>query len=137
MKRNKGFTLIELLGVITLLGVIALVVFPLLLKQINNARSGIKDANDVLLIDAAKDYVSSHENQYIAEEGNNYCISMETLINENYFNPKLKDSENKELDLNKVIEISYKKNMRDFLRGVEKAEMNVSNQQFCDKKCDM
>ena len=132
MKRNKGFTLIELLGVITLLGVIALVVFPLLLKQINNARSGIKDANDVLLIDAAKDYVSSHENQYIAEEGNNYCISMETLINENYFNPKLKDSENKELDLNRVIEISYKKNKFNYKIVENKKCQNITNVELTD-----
>ena len=55
--KKRGFTLIELLGVVTTLGVLALVIFPILLKQINSARSGINDANKLL----ANVYLMEHE----------------------------------------------------------------------------
>ena len=108
--KKKGFTLIELLGVIILLGVLALVVFPLLLKQINNAKKGIKTATDVLILEAAQDYVNDKTNEFIKQEGNSYCVSIEELIKENYFNPDIKDEENNKINSGRVIEIKYQKN---------------------------
>ena len=109
--KKKGFTLIELLGVITVLGILALVVFPLLLKQINNAKLGIKDANDILILDAAKDYVADNEKEFVKNDGNSYCISLDTLIERNYLNPNLKEPENTDLNLKRVVEIKYEKNV--------------------------
>ena len=42
MKKNKGFTLVELLGVIILLGVIAVIITPNILKLEKKFRNIIK-----------------------------------------------------------------------------------------------
>lgn len=124
MKKN-GFTLIELLGVIIILSILSLIVFPLLLKQINKSKEEIEKVNEVLILDAAKDYVFDNENSFKKINGNSYCISIENLIKGNYLNPNIKDSNNNRIDLNKMIEINYNEN---------KFTYKITNKNTCVEK---
>ena len=101
---KKGFTLIELLGVVTILGVLALILFPLLLKHINNARNGISETNKLLIIDAAKDYVNDNINNYKKIQGISYCINMTDI---DKYLPNLKDDNLNDIDKTKKIKITY------------------------------
>lgn len=108
--KTRGFTLIELLGVIMILGVLVLILFPSLLKQISNAKKGINDANDMLIIDAAKDYVEDNGENYKKTYGVTYCINIDTLIENNYLNPKLKDENLNDINQTKIVKLVYNTN---------------------------
>lgn len=101
---KKGFTLMELLGVVTILGILALVLFPLLFRQINNARSGISEANKLLVIDAAKDYVEDNINNYKKIQGISYCIDFSSL---DKYLLDLKDDSLNDIDKSKKIKVTY------------------------------
>ncbi|MBP3920846.1 MAG: InlB B-repeat-containing protein [Bacilli bacterium] len=108
--RNRGFTFIELLGVVIVLGVLTLVAFPLILKQINSAKEGIKKANEVLIIDGAKDYYEDNKTMYRKFDGVSYCIDIETLKQKNYINGNLKDENNEYIDTTGQVKLTYLNN---------------------------
>lgn len=105
--KNKGFTLIELLGVILILGVLVIIAFPPLLKQIKKTKSGISDATKALIIDGAKDYIKDNQPSFETIKGVTYCIEVETLVEKNYVNPKLKDENLNDIDITKKVKVTY------------------------------
>ena len=56
---KKGFTLIELMGVIALLALIALIIFPAILNQMKKIDANISEANKKLIYSAIDDYVEN------------------------------------------------------------------------------
>lgn len=60
MKEQKGFTLIELLAVIVILGIIAAIAIPAISNVINKSDNKAKVQDALLVIDAAKLYVTDH-----------------------------------------------------------------------------
>ena len=104
---KRGFTLIELLGVITILGVLALILFPILLKHINNARDSISDVTRELIIDAAKDYYEDNINNYEKINGISYCIDMNSL---DKYLINIKDENFNDIDKSKKIKMTYNNN---------------------------
>lgn len=102
IRNKKAFTLVELLAVIVLLGILMILTFPKILEMTNSQSARVSNAKMTLIKTAAKSYVADHKNQYPAKEGNTYCISLESLENENYL-----AFEDDELDLNYVIKVSY------------------------------
>ena len=101
---KKGFTLIELLGVITILGVLALVLFPILLRHINNARNSIDEVTQALIIDAARDYYEDNINNYERINGISYCIDINSL---DKYLINVKDENLNDLDKSKKVRMTY------------------------------
>ena len=66
--KKKGFTLMELLAVIVVLAIIALIVTPIVLNLINNARVGAAEQS-------ATGYVKAVENTIMKDMLNNKDIS--------------------------------------------------------------
>lgn len=81
---KKGFTLIELIGVVVILGIISLVVFPALLNQISNSKQQVSDSQKQIIIAAAKNYVEENKNEYANKE--TYTIPVNDLISNNFLN---------------------------------------------------
>lgn len=104
---RKGFTLIELLGVIIILGILAMITFPVVLNQIKNAKQGIKDSTKALIIDAAKDYYEENTNNYERIEGMTYCIDINTLTDNGYLNKKIKDENINDISNTKKVKMTY------------------------------
>ncbi|MFL2098717.1 competence type IV pilus major pilin ComGC [Marinilactibacillus psychrotolerans] len=75
IKKENGFTLVELLAVLVILGIIVAIAIPAVGNIIDNARGDANEAEQELVIDAARLY-------FIENEGTE--VDVETLISEGY-----------------------------------------------------
>jgi len=107
---KKAFTLIELIGVITILGLIAIIAFPPLLKQIKGTKGKIDEATEILITTGASDYIEENKNDFPKTSGNIYCIKLQTLVDDNKVSKDLVDSEGNELDLGKYVKVEILNN---------------------------
>lgn len=78
---KKGFTLIELLGVIILLGVLALIVYPVVDSSIKTSRQKAYEQTVRSILDAAKMYGTSSK---LSVDANLETISLEELKKDGY-----------------------------------------------------
>ena len=127
---KKGFTLVELLGVIVLLGVLTLVMFPILLNQINKSKQGINDATSTMIYEAAKDYMNDNQNTYPKKENISYCIPLVTLVTNNYLSETIKDENMDNINLSKKVKVttnnSYKFELLDECTNNSYEQGNIS-----------
>lgn len=103
---KRAFTLTELMGVIMLLGLIAVIAFPPLLKQIKGTKSKIDAATEKLIIAGAGNYVDENKNNFLKVDGNVYCISLQTLVDDNKISKDFVDAEGNKIDLTKYIQVN-------------------------------
>ncbi|API89602.1 hypothetical protein BKP56_10185 [Marinilactibacillus sp. 15R] len=75
IKKENGFTLVELLAVLVILGIIVAIAIPAVGDIIDNARDNASDAEQELVIDAARLY-------FIENDGNE--VDVATLISDGY-----------------------------------------------------
>ena len=80
---KKGFTLVELLAVIILIGVLLVFTYPKILDIKEKKEIEVDSAKEKLINNAALEYMNNNLNDYPQVLGNRYCISLETLDNEN------------------------------------------------------
>ena len=80
---NKGFTLIEVLSIIILLSLLALLVVPNVLEQKDKKEKEISEAEKQVLFTDAGNYVRDNS-KYVIKSGNVFCITVNTLIEEDY-----------------------------------------------------
>lgn len=106
---KKGFTLVELLGVITLLGLIIGLMFPPLLIQLKKASNSIDEVTERIIIVGASDYVEENKNDF-PKINREYCIKIETLVNENKISKDLKDSEGNKINLDNYVKVTVNDN---------------------------
>ena len=82
--RQKGFTLVELLGALVLLSLIVLIAFPAIVSVVKRSNNKISAATEALIIGAAKEKVEQEKNNYPLTNGNVFCETIQTLIDEDY-----------------------------------------------------
>ena len=113
---KKGFTLVELLGVIIIISAIALIVLPPIINQIGSSESRVDAATELLIKEAAMLYVDHNQKHFEFddyEESSIICITIETLIEENFLESPLKYSDGSLISSDLYIEGElYKQNIR-------------------------
>ena len=80
---KKGFTLAELLGVTVLLALVLVLALPALLGIFEEKEIEIDEAKQELITSAAINYAKSNINSYPYTEGQNACIFLKTLVDQN------------------------------------------------------
>ena len=83
---KKGFTLIEVLGVIILLGLLALIVFPSVVNQMKKIDSNISESSKKIIYIAADEYIADNKNKYQDNfDYNSYIVvEIDSLVNNGY-----------------------------------------------------
>ncbi|MFI3307379.1 MAG: type II secretion system protein [Mycoplasmatota bacterium] len=102
---KKGFTLIEMLGVIIILALITLVVFPTIMNNIDTSRDTIDTVTESLIETAATVYIRENADDFDLNEGDRYCITLQELVNANLLDSPLLDSNQEEIDLSKHVQV--------------------------------
>lgn len=107
---RKGFTLAELIGVIVLIGLLVALAFPPMLKQIKNTKSALSSATEKVIISGTSNYIAKNKNNYQVISGAVYCITLDTLVKENFIPDNLKDVEGELLPLKSFVKVEIDNN---------------------------
>ena len=105
MDNNKGFTLMEMIAVIGIVSLMALMVLPAIINQLAQKKTELGDSTKKIIYTAADLYFSNKSSIYPKDIGRkNYCVTLETLVNEGYLKKPLKDLETgKEIKLTRLV----------------------------------
>lgn len=99
---KKGFTLVEVIGVIVLLGVIILIVYPTITSTIKKTTGEISGATESLITSSADLYLDK-KNCTISVR--TCCITINSIVQEGLLKTPLKDSKGLDIDLNKGVKV--------------------------------
>ena len=106
--KNKGFTLIELLGVIVVLALLVILVFPSIINSVRNSSKKTDDVTLDLIYNAASLYIDNYKNKFPKTNGNEYSIKLQDLVDEGLLVSPIKLSEsNSDLTNKKCVQVSY------------------------------
>ena len=83
MKNRNGFTLTELLAIIVLLSLLVVFVFPKIIEIVEKKQTEIDDATLDLIYSGVDEYMRNNKNDFPKTIGVSYCVSINTLNNEN------------------------------------------------------
>lgn len=78
LENRKGFTLVELLAVLVVLGLIAVICYPMITKTITSQKGKLSTEQRNRIINAAKNYVASNTID------DNTCLSVSQLQGSGY-----------------------------------------------------
>lgn len=105
---KKGFTLIELLGVIIILALLMVVIFPKIINTAKNISSETDDLNMDLIYNAANLYIESNNNDFPKKNGNTYCITLRDLTEGGYIkSPITLNNSDEDITDIKSVEVKY------------------------------
>ena len=71
--KNRGFTLVELLGVILILALLSLVMFPNIISSFFDVSNKLDNATKTLIIEADKDYYLENRDNFVNLD---YCVTV-------------------------------------------------------------
>lgn len=100
---NKGFTLIELIGVIIIISILSLLFFPSLINQFKKTSDNMDETTEKIIIDSAKLYVDNNSANF--DESKNYCLSILTLIENEYLEDNFTEYDKEDIIENRVVQI--------------------------------
>ena len=101
--KNRGFTLVELLGVIIIIALLSLIIFPNIISSFFEVSNKLDDATKILVIEAAKDYYANNRNNI---EKIDYCVTVSNLQSEGLLAYDIKNSDGKIIPTDTLIKIS-------------------------------
>lgn len=114
MKKN-GFTLAELLGVVVILGLLLLLVFPSVVKELKEGEATIDSAVEQIIKNGASNYVENNKNTYPENKNATYCITLNTLVNAGEISKNLLiDKKGNALDLGKKVEVQIQSGQKTY-----------------------
>ena len=107
---KKGFTLVELLGVIVILSILMLVIFPNVVGVIKGKSEEKYTKIDDIVLNAADILIKENIDKFSNSDGTSYCILISELVSEGYINKSIIDKNKKYKD-EKGIYVTYVNNV--------------------------
>ena len=105
---KKGFTLIELLGVIIILALLVVLVFPSIVNSVRNSSKKTDDVTLQLIYNASNLYIDNHKNNFPRINGGKYIVDLADLIGEGHLVSPIKLSESDDDITNKkCVQVIY------------------------------
>ncbi len=80
MKMTKGFTMVEMLGVLVILIITFIIMYPCLTRMIKDTNDGIDAATLSIIEDATATFLTDKNNVYPKDDDYTYCITLSELI---------------------------------------------------------
>ena len=103
---KKGFTLIELLGVIVILAILMMLVFPNIVNYVKNSSKKTDDLTIEMIYKSSDIYISNHSNDFPKNNGNKYVISLDKLVSEDLLSSPIKISD-VDITNSKCVQVTY------------------------------
>lgn len=77
--KQKGFTFIEMLGVVVLLALLVMVVYPTVINRIKETEDELSEAEKQILYTSTYSYIADNNDNYPIRAGNVFCITLSSL----------------------------------------------------------
>ena len=115
MKNKNAFTLVELIAVVSILGLIALIVYPTIASVIKDARENSYQDQVTVIEKAAKSWSIDNASK-LSTDGKSYNLKMSELLNGGYISSEdVKDPRNSSKTLSGYVEIKYDSEYKQFM----------------------
>ena len=88
---KKGFTLAELLGVLVVLGLIAMITFPVVTNSLSSSKIKLCETQLKQIENAARAYAADHLEVLPGTDGDTYNVTLTTLSSEGYIDSKIEN----------------------------------------------
>lgn len=125
--KNKGFTLVELLGVIIILTLIVVLVFPIITGYVKNSFSKTDKVTIQMIYDASNIYVSNHESNYKKINGNKYIITLNDLVEDGLLSSPINLSDT-DVTNSKCVQVTFQRKFEYELKDIGECEEYDSNE---------
>jgi len=113
--KKRGFTLIEILAVIVIIALILVLVTPNILANLSKARGKVSDATEKVIEQATNIYLDENPDTYPENEGDIYCITVDTLMGAGKLvNPLTDAATGKEIDGSTSVRVTITKGGREY-----------------------
>ena len=124
---KKGFTLIELMAAVVIFVGIISIAIPTIMNQINAKKEEISSTTLNTIYEAARLYMADYNISDEINIGNNYCVSLDELTQEEYLSsPIIDPTTRKEIPLTKYVKAKLNPN-REFI-DFELVDVNCNNE---------
>lgn len=127
--KNKGFTLIELLGVIIVLSLLVILVFPSIVNSVKTSSTKTDDLTKEMIYKAADLYISNHTEDFIKINGHKYKIVLKDLVDEKILTSPIKLSDSDDITNEKCIQVKYDNGYTYELKNSGECEEEIIYQQ--------
>ena len=105
--KNKGFTLIELLGVIILLTLLIIIVYPNIIDSVKNSSEKTDELTLRMIYDAADLYVSDNKKKFTGTYNGKYIIDLKDLVDADILSSPIKLSNSDDITNDKCVQVTY------------------------------
>lgn len=94
--KKHGFTLIELLGVLVILALLALLVSPVIKKQVTDSREELQQMQIENIVNASKNWAADHTGDLPSTEGQTKQITLKDLQDGGYLPEDFLNTDNEQ-----------------------------------------
>lgn len=104
---KKGFTLVELLGVIIILTLLVLLVFPNIINSVKSSSTKTNKLTEDLIYRATDLFIEKNNNYFPKLKGNKYVVTLEELVEEGLLKSPIKYDDYDDITSLKCVQIVY------------------------------
>ena len=104
--KNKGFTLTELLGVIIILSILVLLVFPKVYNSVKSNKNGDKVVEKIIY-NATSLYMDDNSDYYIKDQSKTYCIKIKDLVDNDNLKAPVKYKDKSDITNYMTVKVTY------------------------------